>query len=289
MPRRQGEGWGWFGNEGRGLALEMLAMERCGRPSAEVSGRLVSLLEHRARGHWGTTQGNAWAVWALSEHARGQTQDEEVVGRVHVGARTVPVRLGRGNPVEVLSLPVTAAELAGGVHWSQEGGAKAWMEVGVSGRMKAGPEALARMAAVDRGFAVRRGYERLDEENRPGPAEGLQVGDRVLVTLEIDAAEDASWVAVDEPVPAVLEPSLDRWRGVDGRSDASDAWVSGFAEVRGGSRRVFIDSLPEGRHRVRYVARVRAAGTAVAGPVRVEAMYEPGRNGLSAPSVLTAR
>ena len=289
MPRRQGEGFGRFGNEGRGLALEMLAMERCGRPSAEVSGKLVRLMEQRARGHWGTTQGNAWAVWALSEHARNRAQDDEVVGQLQVGARMFPVRLGRGNPVELLSIPVTAAELAGGVQWSQEGGAKAWMEAGLSGRMKAVPGLMASMAAVDRGFAVRRRYERLDEENRPGPADALQVGDRVLVTLEIDAAEDASWVAVDEPVPAVLEPSLDRWRGEEDRWDGGDAWVAGFAEVRGGRRRVFIDSLPEGRHRVRYVARVRAAGTAVAGPARVEAMYEPGRNGLSAPSALTAR
>ena len=163
------------------------------------------------------------------------------------------------------------------------------MEVGVNGRMRAEPQALARMAGVDRGFSVRRRHERLDEENRPGPADALRVGDRVLVTLEIDSAENASWVVVDEPVPSVLEPSLDRWRETEGAWDPADAWVAGFAEVRGGSRRVFIDSLPEGRHRIRYVARVRAAGTAVAGPVRVEAMYDPGRNGLSAPATLTAR
>ena len=289
MPRRAGERRGWFGNEAREVALELLAWERCGGAPAEVAGQVARLLGQRSHGHWGTTQGNAWAVWALSALSRSADAGQAILGEVRVGARTWPVRLGPGQPFQSVTVPLTPAEARSGPRWVHVSGPEAWLEVGVSGRMKAGPEALARMGAVDRGFSVRRTYQRLDAENRPGPMDGLTVGDRVLVTVEVDAMEPARWVAIDDPVPSVLEASLDRWAGQQVGVEAWDGWRADFVEVRGARRRVFIDSLGEGRHRVRYVGRVRAAGTAVAGPVKVEAMYEPGRNGLSTPATVTAR
>ena len=265
--------------------MELLAVERCGGSSADVAGKVARLLEQRARGHWVTTQGNAWALWALSALAKQDAAAGAIEGAVRVGTRSVPFRLERGSPVQSVTLAVTPAELRSGVAWEHGGGPEAWLEVGVSGRMRIGPEGMARMAGVDRGFAVRRTYQRLDLGNQPGPMEGLTAGDRVLVTIELDASEPAHWVAIDDPVPSALEP----WRPSGGEPDPMESWRAGFVEVRGDRRRVFIDALEEGRHRVRYVARVRAAGTAVAGPVKVEAMYEPGRNGLSTPATVTAR
>ena len=289
LPRRAREPRGWFGNEGREVALELLALERCGGLASDLAGKVARLLEQRARGHWGTTQGNAWALWALSALASKGAGAGAVVGEVRMATRSVPVRLEPGSPVQSVTLAVTPAELRSGIAWEHGGGPEAWLEVGVSGRMKAGPEGMARMAGVDRGFVVRRTYQRLGLGNQPGPMEGLTAGDRVLVTVELDVPEPAQWVAIDDPVPSVLEPSLEPWRSLEGGPDPMESWRAGFVEVRGDRRRVFIDSLGEGRHRVRYLARVRAAGTAVAGPVKVEAMYEPGRNGLSTPATVTAR
>jgi uncharacterized protein YfaS (alpha-2-macroglobulin family) len=165
------------------------------------------------------------------------------------------------------------------VSFVREGTRPVWIEVSVSGRRRGDP---ARVEPEDRGFAVRRTYERLDELDRPGPVDRLVAGDRVLVTVQIDAPEAADWVAVDDPVPSILEASVERYTGPLNVQDPTELWSSNHAEIRGDRRRVFIDSLGEGRHRIRYLARVRVAGVAVAGPVTVEAMYQPQRSGHSA-------
>ena len=67
-----------------------------------------------------------------------------------------------------------------------------------------------------------------------------------------------------------------------------DRWSSDFQEVRADRMLFFRDELPEGRHTIRYLARVRAAGDAVAAPCRIEAMYDPDRSGLSASTRLQA-
>ena len=59
------------------------------------------------------------------------------------------------------------------------------------------------------------------------------------------------------------------------------SWSSDFREVRLDRTFIFRDALPEGRHRIQYLARVRAAGEAVAAPAKIEAMYQPQRHGFS--------
>ena len=57
----------------------------------------------------------------------------------------------------------------------------------------------------DQGFGLQRSYERLDDDNRPQDLKGLRVGDRVVVTLNLMVPEAARYVAVDDPLPCVLE------------------------------------------------------------------------------------
>jgi hypothetical protein len=51
----------------------------------------------------------------------------------------------------------------------------------------------------------------------------------------------------------------------------------------------FCDHLPAGAYTFRYLARVRSAGTATAGPTKVEEMYRPERFGLGEPTKLVSR
>ncbi|MFM7818004.1 MAG: hypothetical protein ACKPGI_13670, partial [Verrucomicrobiota bacterium] len=141
----------------------------------------------------------------------------------------------------------------------------------------------ARAQPIDRGLGIHRTYERLDDENRPGPIDGLRVGDRVLVTLRLDVPEDVDWLAVEDPIPAVLEPVQGVFR-TEGRTahPMIPEWSSDFREIRGDRVRHFKNHVPEGIHWIRYLARVRSAGDVVAPPARVEAMYDPDRFGHSA-------
>jgi uncharacterized protein YfaS (alpha-2-macroglobulin family) len=277
LPAAGKAGHGRFGHSAREAALRLLAAARCGVSAERMDAEVERILKLGRRGHWETTQGNAWVVWALAEHARVTGGREPVAGVLRVGDRTLPI--GAGRPWGRVSSPLSESDLRKGVSFVREGTRPVWIEVSVSGRRRGDP---ARVEPEDRGFAVRRTYERLDELDRPGPVDRLVAGDRVLVTVQIDAPEAAEWVAVDDPVPSILEASVERYTGPLNGQDPTEFWFSNHAEIRGDRRRVFIDSLGEGRHRIRYLARVRSAGVAVAGPVTVEAMYQPQRSGHSA-------
>ena len=62
-----------------------------------------------------------------------------------------------------------------------------------------------------------------------------------------------------------------------------DYWWSSFREIRSDRVLFFGDQVAAGNYVIRYVARVRAAGSMTAPVARVEEMYHPDRFGLSEP------
>jgi uncharacterized protein YfaS (alpha-2-macroglobulin family) len=141
--------------------------------------------------------------------------------------------------------------------------------------------------AVNSGFQIQRTFQRLDARNQPGPATDLHVGDRILVTLRIDAADAAAWIAIEDPIPSILEPVQGVFR-TEGSRNALPELTFDHREIRSDRMLFFQNFLGEGRHTLQYLARVRAAGNAVAAPARIEAMYEPDRHGLSTSTRLRA-
>ena len=273
-----------FGNNARELALQLLAQSRL-NPGGPESQRLTrKLIATQRHGHWNTTQGNAWALWALAEVSRASTATSAIRGEIQFHDRTVPFFLSPTSPVMVLDSPLSTNDAH--LKLSHSGTAPILAQIDVTARPPASPVPT---QAVDRGFRVQRTFAALDSSNQPQPATGLRVGDRVLVTLTIDAPESADWIAIEDPIAAILEPVQGAFR-TEGNTDVPglNRWSSDFQEVRADRMLFFRDELPEGRHTLRYLARVRAAGDAVAAPCRVEAMYDPDRNGLSASSRLQA-
>ena len=127
---------------------------------------------------------------------------------------------------------------------------------------------------------MQRRYQRLDGENQPCDGE-LAVGDRVLVTLELSAREAARYVVVDDPLPAILEPSAGGRR--------LDDWMWDFHEFRKDRALFFADALPAGHYTLRYDARVRAAGKVNAPSGTMEEMYHPQRFGLTGTQTLEGK
>jgi len=117
------------------------------------------------------------------------------------------------------------------------------------------------------------------------------VGDRVLVTLRLSAPEAAEYVAVEDPLPGVLEALNPEFKTQQTAAlsrqlpwtdaDDADEWWSDFREIRADRVLFFCDRVPAGHYLIRYVARVRAAGTVIAPAAKVEEMYRPERFGLS--------
>jgi hypothetical protein len=104
----------------------------------------------------------------------------------------------------------------------------------------------------------------------------------VLVTLVITASDPSAWIAIEDPLPAVFESvqGVFKTQQTTG-APVSNHWFSDFQEFRRDRTWFFRNELEDGRHTIQYLARVRCAGTAVAAPAKVEAMYEPERYGLS--------
>ncbi len=273
-----------FGGRPRALAIQLLAHDRL-LPDAPETARLTQqLLGEQQQGHWGTTQGNAWALWALARQALRTPATSAIQGSIGFGTGPMPFQLSSKVPVATIHSPLDPRE--GGLILSHDGTHRLIAEVTVVGRVHSQPLPT---GEIDRGFRVRRTYTALDADLRESPVTNLHVGDRVLVTLQIDAVEDVSWVAIEDPLPAVLEPiqGVFKTEG-SARLPFHSEWTSDFREVRADRMLFFRDSFPEGRHVLRYLARVRAAGDCVAAPFKVEAMYEPQRHGFSASTRLQA-
>jgi uncharacterized protein YfaS (alpha-2-macroglobulin family) len=118
-------------------------------------------------------------------------------------------------------------------------------------------------------------------------------GDLVLVDIVVAAPTGRHFVVLDDPLPAGFEavdaslatssPALEL-----GQNPDADEAASGFSsswyrrELRDDRVLFFIDDMPAGLYRYRYLARATALGRFVLPPTRVAEMYQPevfGRTG----------
>jgi alpha-2-macroglobulin len=72
-------------------------------------------------------------------------------------------------------------------------------------------------------------------------------------------------------------------------ANLGNIWVSDFNEIREDRALFFRNTLWSGKHEIRYLARVRAAGTSTAPPTKVEEMYHPDRFGLGDSQIVVGK
>jgi hypothetical protein len=235
-------------------------------------------MREQSQAHWGSTQGNAWALLALTEYLRRvEGSLQPAAGELRWRGQTIPFRLDAGQPIfDKTFVLIRDAEPFPAILNSSPRRlyASAAFEVRPPG---------ATQPRQDEGFGLRRTYQRLDGENQPCGGE-LTTGDRVLVTLELSAQKAARYVVVDDPLPAILEP-------VPSGFGAGDEafWMWNFHEFRKDRALFFADELPAGNYKLSYYARVRAAGVVNAPSGKVEEMYHPRRFGLTGTQTLEGK
>ena len=200
--------------------------------------------QHQA--HWGTTQGDAWALLALTEYARqveGKLQPAE--GQLQWGGQSVAFRLDDRTNLFTQTWAIT--NLAGAaLTLSNTTSNRLYSSVLIEARP---PET--QLPRQDRGFGLQRRYERLDDDNHPQDLRGLRVGDRVLVTLNLSVREAAHYVAVDDALPSILEAVNPEFKtqaaGPAGSAAGDDAqWISDFREIRKDRCLYFADWIAPG-------------------------------------------
>jgi uncharacterized protein YfaS (alpha-2-macroglobulin family) len=273
------ESFSLYAGPARERAVQLLAFSRCKPRSPEVAKLVKELLGYRFNGHWGTTQQNAWALLALARYYAAVEKGAEPVNGVLVAAqRETPFTVNDKAPAVTHALtfapstnPLTALTVA------RKGSAPLFGET----RFVVRPP-VETQPRQDRGYSVSRTYRKLAEDGSLQEATELRVGDRVLVTLRVETARPGHFVAIDDPLPAVLEavnPAF-RSRAVAGGEGLTQEGVSDHQEVRADRVLYFCDHMAPGAYTFSYLARVRSAGTVRAGPTKVEEMYRPERFGL---------
>jgi uncharacterized protein YfaS (alpha-2-macroglobulin family) len=288
-----------FASPARSQAIELLALATVMPESPRIARTVAELLESRRReGRWVNTQANAWALLALDRYRRNVELGQAAAplagvrvallqGELEAGSKTVPVSL---------PAPVEAAEVAIQSNWPTDG-----HERSLALRVPKGAKWFGQSRFVitpplgvqppqNRGFGVNRTYRKVEPDGSMSPAENLQVGDRVLVTLEVQSAQPGTLVALVDPLPAVLEAINPDFRPERGGVLPAGAQFAepDFRETLAGEVRFFVDRLEAGRQVFSYLARVRQAGTATAPGSKVEEMYRPERFGLGAADTLQA-
>ena len=276
----------WFGCIAREDALHLMAWTLHNPNSPRVAELATELFSRRAGGHWITTQGNAWSILALSNYlGRVERGNPKSAGEIVWAGRTQPFALNKNVRLATASFPLAAKTAQAPMQITKNADGQVFSEVTVEAR----PPGV-EQPRQDRGYSIARRYAKIEDGGRFSPAEDLHVGDRVLVTLEIEVRRRASYVAVEDPLPALLEavnPVFKTQEAVGGEIPGMD-WMSSYRELREDRALFFADQLNPGRYTLRYLARVVSAGSATAPAAKIEEMYHPDRFGTTGTTKMAA-
>ncbi|HWM26222.1 MAG TPA: MG2 domain-containing protein [Chthoniobacterales bacterium] len=275
----------WFGSPTREYALNLFAWTRHQPRAPQVDELATELFTRRSNGHWGTTQGNAWAMLALSSYLRAvEKGDPNSRGEIRWKAAKQPFELTKASPLASAVFPIVPQTGSAAITVSKTGG-QIFSEVTVEARPR-----LIEQPRQDRGYGIARKYARVEDSGRLTPATALKVGDRVLVTLDLEVRRRATYVVVEDPLPSVFEainPEFKSQEVATGETIGSD-WIGSHQELRQDRAVFFADLLHPGRYSLRYLARVVAAGDALAPSAKIQEMYHPERFGTTETQQMTA-
>lgn len=278
-----------FAGEERSRALKALALAVLAPTSKDFAPTLAELLQSRKNGRWNNTQSNAWALLAL----------EEYFVRVEAGGKAA-AKPAKGVLVaeesrKDFTLDSKTRAVSERVAFDGKTGTPALEVLNPSKRQWYGrltfeiEPPLADQPAQSRGFTISRAFQKIAPDGSLSPAENLRVGDRVIVTLRVEAARPSAFVAVEDFSPAIFEPVNPDFISRGGNSSRAEgsSWIS-HREMLADRVRFFCDELPAGEHIFQYLARVRMAGTATAPAPKVEEMYRPENFGLGLRTEMTS-
>lgn len=269
----------WFGSATRERAIRLMAWSQY-KPADKEVGRLVKeLLASRVSGHWRNTQENAWALVGLARYfARVEKEVKPVTGELARAEKKYPFALAKAQKTKSLDFTFDAETPLGQLEASNPTKAPLYGEATFVVEPPVGAQ-----PRQDRGYTLSRAYRKLAANGSLQEAKKFEVGDRVLVTLRISTTAPGHFVAIDDPLPGILEAVNPEFRAqaVGGGEKFEKSWAADYQEIRADRVLYFCDHLAPGTYTFQYLARVRSAGAATAPSAKVEEMYRPERFGLS--------
>lgn len=293
------------------------------KPSHPLAAKLaMGLLADRKGGTWRNTQETAWSLVALAAYKDAQENTPpNFLAHVFLGQTEIAKQPFKGATVDQLrtSIPADRLVSAGGstLAFDVDGSGHLFYEA----RLRYAPKALP-AAGLERGFFVQKTLRPVTHETLasvlsgpPSPSLASFVGGNlVLAEIVVVTPNPRRYVVVDDPLPAGFEPvdarlattsgALDLDERTGDNDDPEEAFEDdgydnaptgkGFypsiyvRELRDDRALFFIDRMPAGMYRYRYLARATTLGSFVLPPTRAEEMYTPeifGRTGAGTISV----
>ena len=265
-------------------------------PESDLIPKLVrGLLDGREKGRWHTTQESVWALLALDAYFRRYEAEEPAfTARAWLGdGLSGEARFhGRRPDRARLDVPLDALPADGPVDLTlgKEGPGRLYYRLG----LRYAPADLT-LAADERGFAVSRSYEGVDDpadvrRTADGTVE-IRAGARVRVRLTMTAPARRYHVALVDPLPAGLEaenpdlattarlaPPIENGEDEYGAPMPRFGWWGPWydhAGFRDDRVEVFGGRVEAGVWTYTYFARATVPGTFAVPPVKAEEMYHP--------------
>ena len=269
-----------YGGAARDRAIRLLAWTNHDPRNKEIARLLAEILAFGRRSPEATTQSTAWTLLALADYyVRVEKPDRarrDVEGAIVSGPTSVPFTVSAQNPAFRQTFPVAPAAAPQELQVNNPATGPLYGETAFAVYPPLGEQ-----PRQDRGFAVSRSYRKIAADGSLQPADNLRVGDRVVVTLRVECTRPAYFVAIDDPLPSILEAVNPAFVSRQSGEDTDNTpWLVSHRETRADRVLYFCDALPPGAFTFTYLARVRAAGEAAAGATKAEAMYRPDRFGL---------
>ncbi len=286
-PQEGEESDSGFGSAARERAIRLMAWTYLDPHARETARLTAELLAMRSNGHWRTTQENAWALLALGRYyTLVEHEVRPVSGTLVYGKAGTPFELTRAALSSKSTFAFDPAHRPGVLSVANPKRLPLYGET----RFVAEPP-VAAAPRQDRGYTVSRSYRKIAPDGSLADAADLQVGDRVVVTLRVAATEAGDFVAIDDPLPGILEAVNPEFRTQESGEAAAkeNFWQADYREIRADRVLYFCDHLPAGAYTFSYLARVRMAGDVSAPATKAEEMSRPERFGLGETGRLASR
>ena len=272
----------WAGN-GANKALRLIAYTHLGlTQDAEALAQSI-LLSRNGRGEWGNTFTNAWTLTGLAAYERSLKKSAEpLLAKVLWDAHNAPLTIASHPGSAQVSFDLNDKLAAAPLKIEMPAGREAFSRI----EARSFPQARD-FKGENKGYAIERLYEKLLTDGSTAEADDLRVGDMVVVTLSINIGGGDRYLAINDPLPSVLEAINPEYgtqseREGDQLPDGVQPWFCDHREIRSDRALFFTDYAPEkGKFALQYLARVIAEGDTIAPPARIEAMYQPDKYGLS--------
>jgi hypothetical protein len=292
-----GLSWMWLDNAGS-TAIVLEGFSRRGDAPDMIVPLVRWLMSERRNGHWGQTHTNARTLESLvAYHEADESDTPQMTATSAIGDKRLATTSFKGRSTRARQVVISMRELrdhlaAGGsppLSISRDGQGTVHYTARLEAYAPDGDEPF------DRGFVVRRTYERVSPQRTDMDALTFAAGDVVRVRVRITLRSDGQYLALTDPLPAGFE-ALDEHFETTQRNfgEASRGWwwanwAFDHVEKHDDRVRAYANYLSPGTHELTYLVRAVTSGTFSASGATLEAMYAPEWSGRSASATIRIR